>query len=97
MKVSIQGEAAEKLKQHEKLLTERGATKIDLNELVSNALLKASDTFWRDELEAATPPEYWIKAAMSDERLMRRLLSLAKRGLSVTPSSASGVDPIEST
>lgn len=58
------------------LLKDRGVKSLDLNALVSEALLQISPEWWEQKAEELTPLKFKLDAALEDPKMREKLISL---------------------
>ena len=57
-------------------LKDRGLKNFDLSETVSEAIATIPEEFWKEKLEALTPLEWKVQAALDNPEMRERLVSL---------------------
>lgn len=57
-------------------LKERGLKNIDLGEIVSEALGTVDETFWDEKINALTPLEFRLQAALDNPEMKQKLIDL---------------------
>ncbi len=76
IRLTIVEEDTGPLTQLSEKLKERGLKNYDLSDTVAEALATIPDTFWMEKLEALTPLEWKIQAALDNPDMREKLVSL---------------------